>query len=436
METLYQMPTGDLRAGRVLVNDFAACTRKGYRVEFQRDKSINRSRNVLLTSCAAHLIQDGLGALQYVVLPLLAQAFGLSYTQIGLLRALTTFAMSTLEVPAGLLAERVGERSLLVVGLLGAASGFLLVAASAQFFWIAAGFTLAGAGAAFQHSLCSALLVNQFKGPDRRRALGTYNAAGDAGKLFYTAVFTVLTGAGLAWNFAIVALALPALALAMIIFNQRRALAQTAVEDRRADVATAVRGWGIRHRGRFSLLTFLIYLDSTVQAVFLTFLAFVLIDRGSTETLAALGVTIALTGGMTGKFVCGYLAARFGDRLVFVLMQVGTAAGLAALMVLPVAMLLWFLPAIGLVVQGSSTMTYGAVADHLHADRQSRGYSLVYALSGLSAVTGPFAFGAIADANGLSLAVTALIGLTVLTLPLCFVLRSTLTDNTELARGV
>ncbi len=389
---------------------------------------------MLLTSCGAHLIQDGLGALQYVVLPLLAQAFGLSYTQIGALRALNTFAMSTLEVPAGLLAERVGERRLLVVGLLGAACGYLAVSASTQFFWIAVGFALAGAGAAFQHSLCSALLVNQFGGPARRRALGTYNASGDAGKLLYTALFTGLTGAGLAWHFAIVALAVPALLLAAIIFNQRRLSSNT----RRAEVnaADAVSGWGIRHRGRFSLLTFLIYLDSTVQAVFLTFLAFVLIERGTTETLAALGVTIALTGGMTGKFVCGYLAARFGDRLVFLLMQIGTVAGLAALIAMPVGGVLWLLPAIGLVVQGSSTMTYGAVADHLHVDRQSRGYSLVYALSGLSAVTGPFVFGALADAQGLTFALFGLIALNVSTLPLCFVLRSTSAENTKAVGGV
>ena len=185
----------------------------------------------------------------------------------------------------------------------------------------------------------------------------------------------------------------------------------------------AISGWGIVRRGRFSLLALLIYLDSMLQAIFLTFLAFVLIERGSSEAMAAMGVTIALTGGMTGKFVCGHLAARYGDRLVFALMQIVTALGLLALVTLPLTALLWLLPLIGLVVQGSSTMTYGAVADLLHPQRQARGYSLIYSLSGLSGVTGPFLFGAIADARGLSLAVVGLVALALLTLPMCFVLR-------------
>ncbi len=76
-----------------------------------------RDHRVLITSCGAHLIQDGLGALQYVLLPILAQAFGLNYTQVGFLRAVSNSAMTLLEIPAGVLAERFGESRLLIFGL-------------------------------------------------------------------------------------------------------------------------------------------------------------------------------------------------------------------------------------------------------------------------------------------------------------------------------
>ena len=76
------------------------------------------SRNMLLVCCGAHIIQDGLVALQYVLLPLLAQALGLNYAQVGLLRALSNLAMSLLEIPSGILAERYGERRLLILGLI------------------------------------------------------------------------------------------------------------------------------------------------------------------------------------------------------------------------------------------------------------------------------------------------------------------------------
>ena len=73
----------------------------------------NQSRATLFVCCGAHIIQDGLVALQYVLLPILAQALGLNYAQVGLLRALSNSAMSLLELPSGILAERYGERRLL-----------------------------------------------------------------------------------------------------------------------------------------------------------------------------------------------------------------------------------------------------------------------------------------------------------------------------------
>ena len=52
-------------------------------------------------------------AVQYVLLPVLAQNLGLSYTQVGLLKATSSSAMALLEIPSGFLAEKFGEKRLL-----------------------------------------------------------------------------------------------------------------------------------------------------------------------------------------------------------------------------------------------------------------------------------------------------------------------------------
>ena len=78
--------------------------------------SLARPRSTLVAACGAHLTQDGLVALQYVLLPIVAQVFSLSYAQVGLLRAVSNTAMSVLELPAGLLAERMGERKTIGCG--------------------------------------------------------------------------------------------------------------------------------------------------------------------------------------------------------------------------------------------------------------------------------------------------------------------------------
>ena len=47
-----------------------------------------QSRNSTLTvSCLAHVVQDGLSATIYVLLPVLAQVFGFTLAEVGLLRA-------------------------------------------------------------------------------------------------------------------------------------------------------------------------------------------------------------------------------------------------------------------------------------------------------------------------------------------------------------
>ena len=64
----------------------------------------------LSACCSTHGLQDGLTSTVYVLLPILAQNFGLGYAQIGLIRTVNSVAMWLLEIPAGILSEQFGER--------------------------------------------------------------------------------------------------------------------------------------------------------------------------------------------------------------------------------------------------------------------------------------------------------------------------------------
>ncbi len=93
-----------------------------------------------------------------------------------------------------------------------------------------------------------------------------------------------------------------------------------------------------------------------------------------------------------------------------------TLSVLVLLVLLPVLPILILLPLIGIAIQGSTTVTYGALADFIHRDRQSRGYAIIYTLSSLSAVVGPVVFGGLADLYGVDLSLLMLAVLTSLTL--------------------
>ena len=52
----------------------------------------------------------------YALLPLLREALGLTYTETALIRSIHQLADATFQIPIGIVAERTGERKLLVLG--------------------------------------------------------------------------------------------------------------------------------------------------------------------------------------------------------------------------------------------------------------------------------------------------------------------------------
>ena len=112
----------------------------------------------LAVCCSVHAMQDGLTTTVNVLLPILAQAFGLSYAQVGVVKAANVAAMALLEIPSGLLSERFGARILLAFGLLIVGVGYLWLSLAAGFTAILFSLLLAGVGAAFQHTLSSAII--------------------------------------------------------------------------------------------------------------------------------------------------------------------------------------------------------------------------------------------------------------------------------------
>ena len=69
-----------------------------------------RRRPTLVACCGTHVVQDGLTASIYVLLPVLAQTFGLGYAQVGMIRAAHGAAAWVFELPSGILSERFGQR--------------------------------------------------------------------------------------------------------------------------------------------------------------------------------------------------------------------------------------------------------------------------------------------------------------------------------------
>jgi len=77
------------------------------------------------------------------------------------------------------------------------------------------------------------------------------------------------------------------------------------------------------------------------------------------------------------------------------------------------------LPLVGIVLQGSSTITYGSVSQFVDEARQSRGFALIYSMANGASVAGPVGFGVISDLYSVGTAVATMAVVTLLPLVMC-----------------
>src|SRR5262249_41977520 len=148
------------------------------------DRSVrSRARAVLAAACSIHFVHDGFSDILYVLLPIWAAEFHLTFVQVGIIRTVYSGAMAAFQIPAGLLAERWGERRLLAAGPAVTACGFIAAGIAGGFVSLLALLLIAGLGSGVQHPLSSSLVSKAYETGARRTALGTYNFSGDLGKV-------------------------------------------------------------------------------------------------------------------------------------------------------------------------------------------------------------------------------------------------------------
>jgi MFS family permease len=375
------------------------------------------TRRTLATCCATHTLHDGLSDVSYVLLPLLAQTFGLSLAQVGLIRSAHRTAMAAFQIPAGLLAERFGERNLLALGTLAAGCAFVALGYVAGFWAILAVLFLAGAGSAVQHPLCSTIISRAFPAEGRRAALGTYNFAGDVGKFAFGGAVSLLLVAGVSWQVPVVGFGVAAILTAAAVL--------LLVADARAhsvSTTTSGGGWGIRDRRGFTALCLIEVLDSSTRTGFMTFIAFLLLAKGLPEHWAVLSVPLVLVGGMAGKLACGLLAERLGIARMIVLTEVATGGGILAVLALPGFAAFLLLPLLGVVLQGTSSVLYATIGEYVEPERLPRAFGFFYTIGSVCGIAAPLGYGLLGNRYGVEASIAVMGAAVLLTLPLALVL--------------
>jgi FSR family fosmidomycin resistance protein-like MFS transporter len=381
-------------------------------------------KRTLTTCCAAHTVHDGFSDVTYVLLPLLAQTFGLSLSQVGMIRSAHRVAMAAFQIPAGLIAERFGERNLLALGTLVAGVAFLALGFASGFWAILIALFFAGVGSAVQHPLSSTIISHAYPGDGRRAALGTYNFFGDVGKFAFGGIISLLLLVGISWQAPVVGFGIAGILTAIAIFATVSDTRVTKAAVAHAEPEKKVKGWGIRNKPAFAALCAIEILDSSTRTGFLTFIAFVLLAKGLPDGWAVLSVPLILVGGMAGKLACGFLAERLGVVRMIVITEIATGCGILATLLLPSYAAFLLLPLIGVVLNGTSSVLYASIGDFVEQDRLARAFALFYTLGSLCGIAAPLGYGLIGDLYGVETSM-AIIGIAIfLTIPLAAFMRA------------
>jgi MFS family permease len=383
-------------------------------------------RRAALVAGGAHALHDGYTDLIYIMLPLWQAEFGLTYAALGVLRGVFVGAMASLQIPAGLLSERLGAAAVLALGTALAGLGYCAAGASTGFTMLLGALVIGGVGASSQHPVASSLVARAFAGPRSLKALGTYNFSGDLGKMTVPAALSLMLLA-MPWRPALAILGSLGFAMAVVIF------VFTPRFDR--GVAEATHGAGkIEHdrkppRSAFALLLAIGIFDSATRMGFLLFLPFVLTAKGASLQTVGLAMTLVFAGGAAGKLACAFLGARIGAIGTVWLTEALTAAGILALFPLPLDAALLLLPLIGIALNGTSSVLYGSVPELVTPDWRTRALSIFYTGTIGSGAIAPMLFGRVGDVLGVWPALVLVAAVALLTLPLAALLRPSLVDR-------
>jgi MFS transporter, FSR family, fosmidomycin resistance protein len=380
-------------------------------------------RRAIGVACGAHALHDGYTDLVYVMLPIWQGEFGLGFAALGLMRTVFSGTLAGFQIPASFVAERFGAATVLALGTALAGFGYIFAGFSSGVAGLVAALFIGGLGASTQHPLASSLIAHAFAGNRSLKALGTYNFAGDIGKMIFPAA-AALMFIVLPWRQALMILGALGSVAAVAIFVAMPRFSDAQVLSRKDDSArgtsSAIRPFA------FPLLLSVGVIDSATRMAFLTFLPFVLTAKGASVQVVGLALTLVFVGGAMGKLVCAFIGARIGAVATVWLTETVTALGIVSLLPLSLEAALMLLPVVGIALNGTSSVLYGSVPDLVEPPWRQRAFSIFYTGTIGAGAVSPAVYGLLGDAIGIPAALTVVAAVVLIALPITLVLRPAL----------
>ena len=389
-----------------------------------------QARRTLIFASATHVWSDLFFALYAPLLPLIEEDFDLTYFEAGLLRSGYAAAMAVLQVPVGFMADRVGEFWLLVGGNIWVAAGMIAMSLAPSFLLLLAFTLLGGLGGGTQHPLASGIVSRAYDSRARATAVGTVNFAGDLGKMAAPAI-ALFVAVSYGWRGTMLVIGIGAIAFFLVSLFIKRSVDIGRPEPVESKQADAYGGTDKPTTG-FKILSVVGFVDSAIRAAALTFVPFILKDRGMEITEIFIMFILLMAGGAFGKYICGWFSERHGLISIVWVTKASAAVFLVATIYAPLVTMAPLMVLLGIGLNGTSSSLYATVAIFAPQARRSRMYGYFYTTNEIGGFAAPLAFGELADIFNLRVSMRLLGLFTATILPISLLLRGYLRPSRAL----
>ncbi|MBI4763395.1 MAG: MFS transporter [Deltaproteobacteria bacterium] len=263
----------------------------------------------VLAHCTHHILT----ALPTPFLPMIRDDFHLNYTQSGLLLSAFSLSYGLGQLPAGWLADRIGQVILITMGICGVAMAGPLVGFSQTYTMAVIFLILMGLMGGGYHPAAPALISTSVKAEHLGRSLG-FHIIGGSSSYFLAPLIGVAIAAALGWRGAFIGLALPTVILGVFFFFliRRRIGGLKAIQPPGASSLQETKALP----GQYRQLVVMIILSTCTAATMISTISFIplfLVDHfGVNEKTAAALLSIIYSGGLWAAPIGGTLSDRLG----------------------------------------------------------------------------------------------------------------------------
>ena len=372
-----------------------------------------------------HGINEFLTIVLPPIIPLLVAELGITYGQAGFLLTVFFLMYVLFQLPAGVLADWLGKRRVMIVGLAVMSAAVLLASLAESYRGLLVAQTVAGIGGSTYHPTGMAIISDGEREATKGRAMGVFGLGGALGTL----LSPVLVG-GLAavfdWRAGLASAGVIGLGATLSILLAGSTTTDASPAPDGGTVVGALRSQvrglrvgGSRRRRIVLLLVVTALLSLQHRAIQTYTTAYVAAEAGTSASVGNVGFFALLLGGSVSSVWAGDLADRFRGEFVGATVAVLTALLVGGTLVvapavgelpgpIPLLSLSLWLAAIGGLTYAAYPVKNALVSAEALRDSSGSLFGTVQTASAVGSAAGPALFGVLAEEWGVVAAFPAI----------------------------